>query len=541
MTAKRRIVMKKFRTLIFCAAALALAGCEQIQSGLSSEQREDQARDTGAARIDGGAWYYNDADGGNVAGSANCALAISLGRRVAVAADADGNSLLSGSMAVSYTTDAGLEKIAAYKIAAGKISTASGDISAGELNASANVFKLDMAPVMPFLNGKNTNVKLSLKLSGFVCDEGSQKGRALESFNKTISMKPLWDASALAGITTYTFDMTDGCRAVIPANAKISLDGADCLQNLALSGDDSSGVKKAFFVLEETEDKKGLALRYLNDGGLLNKNFTATFSVSGIVAQNCATSYTQNFTVNFSSMKVTKDTLPVADANASSASGASFDIESMGASNDSGYLYVVLNFSNPPALYEKDNVTVLVETDGSASGDACLSKAVEWKGTSNDVRMGFGTSAALASGSNVSAQATLFVSAGRSSIATCLSYLSSGAVAYKAIDLLGATGAAVSYSDCANDSTNWVLRFPSKTLKFKIPLGDIGITSAAGAKVRLFAAVAHHGDTDSDSGMADCAPSAAVTEEGLAVASAWGDAAHNYVVDMGRAFEYELR
>lgn len=531
---------KFFIGKLICASFsifLALS-CSQLQGMLSSEQKLLEKEQTGSALISGSVWYYDGDYSTDFSGTEGASLNISFDKKVAVAATNDGKSRLSGSVFVSYKNISSQDCTVEYKIENGKIilddtDKDSGSVSAGELNRSGTCFRFNMTPVTRLLDCstvKNNEMEMTLNLSGFVCNEGVQKGRSVETLSKKLKIKPLYSRNFLEGGESFSsVSKTEGVKFHLPAYGKITLAENSSVSFTLVSGSLDTALSSSDFTVMPSSPT-GLDFSCSKD--LYKQSFTGKLTVSGIVPELNASSYTRSFLITFSNVKSTDDSIPAdTDANPSSVSGASFDISTLGVYNDSENLYVRLKFSNPPAFYNEDIVTVFLDVlENTAGGSA--STEVKWISDS-EPRVGMASKIAFTENSSVEGQITTYVKEGK--IYSTLDYNS--LESHKTIGALDAAGAAVTNSYSTSD---WLNRLSSSTVVYKISMSDIGLE--LGNTVYVYAAVSHHNDTTwASASIADHIPAiAAKNSDDSNIESCWAssDGSESYIINMREAFEY---
>lgn len=297
--------MKKTLITIFAASvflfSLVLVSCDALQDTLHDEMQKDLDEKTGIASISGDTWYFDGCATDNVSGSTGTSLLVTFNKKVAIGADSSGKSKLSGSMTITYNSTSG-EKKETYKISSGKIKYLQNSDSEyegeelGALNASANEYRIDMTPAVKFLTGKKAlgnELTVELKLSGFVCDEGDQKGRDVGALSKRIKIKPLYEKDTLEKeLSFYTFESTLDKPFVIPTLGKVSLVDENDF-TIEVTGDSSIKQNKFFIDAENG----GLALYYIED--LKEKEFIAKITINGIVPAASGSSYSRTFSLKF--------------------------------------------------------------------------------------------------------------------------------------------------------------------------------------------------------------------------------------------------
>ena len=236
---KGKLKTKIFASFTTLALMFGAVSCEQLQSTLSSEQSADMLEETGSAVINGSTWYYDGISTTDFSNTTGATLAISFTKKVEMAGtrtiNDDGTYTydyeLSGSITANYTSTSGQSSTVSYKVSEGNIILDSTSdpfttISAGSLSADGKTFRLDMTPVCALLDAEttsgNTIDSLEIKLTGFVCAEGEQKGRSLAALSQKISVKPFYDdATITEGVLFSTASSTAGKYVTIPTNGSV--------------------------------------------------------------------------------------------------------------------------------------------------------------------------------------------------------------------------------------------------------------------------------------------------------------------------------
>ena len=576
----RKLKMKILVSFSALALAFGLSSCEQLQNTLSSEQEEQQAEDTGIASINGDTWYFDGIGTTDFSKTEGASLAVTFNRKVVIGAtkevsnegDVSYTSNLTGFLTATFTTPVKQEVSLSYPIKEGKITLADGmSISAGELSADGKTFRLNMKTVASLLDsdtaytfiGDSVKTKnelsLAVNLSGFVCPSGTQKGRAVGTLKKNLSVKQLYEDSVVkSGVIFYTLDSTVGKSIVIPTQGKVSLaDGATCVFSSPdanapsdLTSDDFSlaiGESGENFVITCNKELKG-------------KNFIGSFTISGFIPDLNASSYTRTFTVSFAEMTSSSDTLSATtdtgdSANNTSKDMYSSDIESLSVSNDGENLYVMLSFSNPPSLWNKDNITILFD-NASDEGSGVFSETVNWDSTTG-ARRGIGTKSSLADGSSIEGQLTTFAQVNDTKGSELLKgvvqfdYANGEKTKWTQFGEDGSQDASqkeVALTDMAgedikityNSPLSYLFSFSSSTLKYTIPLEDLNLS--VGDSVYVYAAVTHHNDDNDYGSIADHAPAKTATNsDGSAISAAWTSGKEDYKIDMSAALKHVIK
>lgn len=223
-----KITNNKFRnkfgmtgTLAAILSVFMFFGCDQLQDSLSSEQQTEMDEDIGYAYLDGNVWYYDGISTTDFSSTTGAALAVHFTKKVEMAGtkklEDNGTYTysyeLSGSFSANYTTTTGQSASVVTKITGGKVVLDTSDettnISAGTLSADGKTFRLDMTPVCKLLDAAtasgNELDSVEIKLKGFVCAEGDQKGRSLPAFGKIIKVKPFYGPATNATFSGVDF------------------------------------------------------------------------------------------------------------------------------------------------------------------------------------------------------------------------------------------------------------------------------------------------------------------------------------------------
>ncbi|MBR1402861.1 MAG: hypothetical protein IJ558_01645 [Treponema sp.] len=377
---KGKLKTKIFASFTTLALMFGAVSCEQLQSTLSSEQSADMLEETGSAVINGSTWYYDGISTTDFSNTTGATLAISFTKKVEMAGtrtiNDDGTYTydyeLSGSITANYTSTSGQSSTVSYKVSEGNIILDSTSdpfttISAGSLSADGKTFRLDMTPVCALLDAEttsgNTIDSLEIKLTGFVCAEGEQKGRSLAALSQKISVKPFYDdATITEGVLFSTASSTAGKYVTIPTNGSVSLASGAGFE-FSSSDSDASGLTASDFTLEASDE--GITLLCNKD--LKDKEFTGTFTISGFVPELNASSYTRTFTVNFTPQYVTLDgsldeeawTVDSVSATDSYADPAGYDLTKISVTNDSANLYIAVE--GDFAFNAGDRIVVMID------------------------------------------------------------------------------------------------------------------------------------------------------------------------------------
>lgn len=270
--------------------AFLLFGCDQLQDSLSAEQEEDLLEDTGIASVYGNSWYYNGISTTDMSGSTNAYLKIDFGKKVRL-------ETLSGRFTVSYTDSTTQMKATAEKA-----------LNGGFFASDYKSYNLDMTPVTAFLDGAtvtNGTLTVTVSVSGFVCDEGDQKGRSVGAYSKNISVKPLY--SSLSGLIFTTKSAPAGTQFSIPVESEISLENTASI---------TVGEKPSSFKLDGVSSD-GKSILFSTTEDLTGEIFNSDIEISGIRPTTSGTPYTQSFSASFMPGVVSKENSGFSDSDSS--------------------------------------------------------------------------------------------------------------------------------------------------------------------------------------------------------------------------------
>ncbi|MBP5284084.1 MAG: hypothetical protein J6Y93_05410 [Treponema sp.] len=514
--------MKKIRVLTSLLITVLLSAsfisCDQLQDMLSSEQEKDMAEETGIVSLglssdSGNVWYFDGISTTDFSNTSGAALALSFSKKAAVGADKNVSdfgvitytSHLSGSVKVNYTSVSGQSASEAFKVSEGKIilnsvSSPAVTVSAGEMSTDGKVFRFNMAPVIKFLDAEtakdNVIDSVEIKLSGFVCAEGRQKGRSIAPFEKKFSVKPFYeDETILTGVTFSTVSSTAAKKIVIPVNGGVSLsDGA----SVSFYSEDASAsfLSDSDFTVGVSED--GITITCSKE--LKDKTFDAEFTVSGFIPALNASSYTRTFKVHLTPVFVTLDGVLDEEAWESAESSS----ESL--ANPSGY-----NLTEVAVTNDDENLYIAVKGDFSSfvSGDNIIIMI------DNRALSGSGKTSSDSSINNYLVPAT---NSSFTGVDFYLCHILADASMHDYVWGPRADGVLTSASSTGNG-----------IIEYKVPLSVIG--ASAGNELKIFASVSSYewvsgGSPDNTFTVKDCIPSsaAAVSNGGQTLSVAFADA-----------------
>lgn len=334
--------------------AFLLFGCDQLQDSLSAEQEEDLLEDTGSLGISGKNWYYNGSASSNVSSDSGF-LTLTSTKQIA-----ESTGGVSVSFEISYTDKSGN-------------STSVTKSGSGSIASSGSAFNVDMSPVLAILDGSGSTTKdntatAKVKVSGLVCNEGDQKGRALSVFEKSVSVKPLFSATTLDGVTFSTLNSTLGKSIEIPTqDSEMFLSSS--AQIAQIDGAVPTGVSISDFALATD----GSTIKITPSVDLYNVVGTVKFTVSGICSATNEVGYTQTFSAKLGKMVSTADKWESAPA---STAVPNYSMETMVVSVDSDNLYVTINGAVTPSAWGTDQLVIFV--DDTSIGDETTTYSTLW-------------------------------------------------------------------------------------------------------------------------------------------------------------------
>lgn len=329
-------------------------GCDQLQDSLSAEQEEDLLEDTGSLEISGKNWYYNGSAASDVS-SVSGFLTLTSTKQIAESAGG-----VSVSFEISYTDASGN-------------STSVTKSGSGSIAGSGSAFNVDMSPVLSVLTGsgevtKDNTATAKVKVSGLVCNEGDQKGRALSVFEKSVQVKPLFSTTTLAGVTFSTLNSTLGKSIEIPTqDSELYLSSS--AQIAQIDGKVPAGVSISNFELSSD----GSTIKITPSVDLYNVIGTVNFTVSGLCSATNTVGYTQTFSVKFGKMVSTTDKWKSAPE---SKAIPNYSMETMVVSVDSENLYVTINGAVTPSAWQNDQLVIFV--DDTSIGDETTTYSKLW-------------------------------------------------------------------------------------------------------------------------------------------------------------------
>ena len=387
---KLKIWGKFFLAAGILSGGLLFASCDTLQDSLSSEQKADLIEETGSASIEGKVWYYDGISTTDFSKTEGAALAVSFSKKAALIGTReisdDGtvtyNYELNGSLTSNYISKTGQSSSVVTKISGGKIildsvSSPVVSVSAGSMSADGRTFRLNMTPIAYLLDAETVNGNVidsvEIKLNGFVCDEGKQKGRAIAALSQKIAVKPFYDNETITdGIVFTTISSTLGKVISIPTKGSVGLTSD---AKIEFSSDDSAASTLSSSNFALGTDSNAITISCAEE--LKGKTFSGSFKISGFVPELNASSYTRTFKVNFEPVYVTLDGLldekawseDAVTSTDSYANPENYNLSKVYVTNDSKNLYVAVEGS-VSGWNDGDNVIVLI--DNASSSDTGL-------------------------------------------------------------------------------------------------------------------------------------------------------------------------
>ncbi|WP_296328291.1 hypothetical protein [uncultured Treponema sp.] len=382
---KLKIWGKFFLAAGILSGGLLFASCDTLQDSLSSEQKADLIEETGSASIAGKVWYYDGISTTDFSKTEGASLAVSFSKKTAMVGTReitdDGDIIynyeLSGSLTSNYISKTGQSSSVVTKISGGKIildsvSSPVVSVSAGSMSADGRTFRLNMTPIAYLLDAETVNGNVidsvEIKLNGFVCDEGKQKGRAIAALSQKIAVKPFYDNETITdGIVFTTISSTLGKVISIPTKGSVGLTSD---AKIEFSSDDSAASTLSSSNFALGTDSNAITISCAEE--LKGKTFSGSFKISGFVPELNASSYTRTFKVNFEPVYVTLDGLldekawseDAVTSTDSYANPENYNLSKVYVTNDSKNLYVAVegNF----AFGAGDRIILMIDNTSSS-------------------------------------------------------------------------------------------------------------------------------------------------------------------------------
>ncbi len=358
---KTKILQKSLFTLFI---PLLFSGCQFLQGTLGSSQNKALKEETGYPSYAYKTWYYNGQSGEDMTSSADSSsdeyyaqtMCINFGQKAAL------QSLNpSGKMTVNYTDSEGYS-----------ISKSITELR-GRFSSDFTSYYLDMSPVVKLIDGQTSSAAVDIKMSGFVCAQGEQKGRAITAFEYSgLQVRPLYNSYS------YDFSTANFSPATtfsIPLRAPVTIKNG----SYELTAKDTSLNEYTFTV------SAGESQLYLNplfttepaDGTSL------ILTLNNILAPGSQDAYTKDFTVTFRKNLLVIDGIEdaawqsssvvgVADSSSDSVAcgddgvmySTSADITNLSVANDDQYLYLSIKGSLTSTW--SDGFVIMISKDHSS-------------------------------------------------------------------------------------------------------------------------------------------------------------------------------
>lgn len=358
----------RFLTLLLIIG-FTFCSCEFLQSTLSSSLTSELQEETGKASISSKVWYYNGSSGEDMSDVSSKSsnnyfaqsLKIDFSKKVYL-------NTLSGNIEFIYTDNNGDSITKVFNSPQGKF------IGGG------TSFLLDLSEIMKLFDSTTIpsgEALINLKLSGFVCAEGSQKGRSLSSIEfKNIKINPLYNSTQ---INFSTVGFSTSSKFEIPFNSEISLENG----SYSVTGTDSSSneykftvslsdEKKSVFLTPEFSTKPSdqtlvnislSGILPLGEGDSYSKDFQITFIKNLVVLDNKKDDFYTSNSLVASCSDLTGDSKALGNDN--ELYDAASDLTALYVANDSEYLYLALE-GNLSCSWQ-DGIAFMISKDHSYS------------------------------------------------------------------------------------------------------------------------------------------------------------------------------
>lgn len=364
--------MKRYTKKIVFILGLVflLASCEQLQGLLSSEMEKAVSESTGKASIASKYWYYNGTKDTDMTKSIevgtdcyeSASLLVSFGKKVALQ-----NANPSGYIVLTYTDAEGL------------IATKTIPNLTGTFTEDFTGFKVSMVPVLSYFDTvtiPSGTASMEIKISGFVCAEGKQSGRALAALVHTMTIMPLFPDFEIDFSTCW---YKSGDYVALPLNGEITVP-----EKIITTKDGSRFTLAA--------GKSEIKLTPIEN--IFGKSGSTSFILQDILPLTAGDSYEQEITVNFVKNAIVMDgkedlnysveravfTEDVAgDQNAFAELGydvtGNADITKLSVVNDDTYLYI--GVSGNLAITWNDGLVVMIAKEGQSQVTRDMYRAAE--------------------------------------------------------------------------------------------------------------------------------------------------------------------
>lgn len=480
-------------------SAFLFFGCDHMQDSLSVVIQEKVDEDTGSAYVADSNWYYNGTSSTDMTGDTTASLRILFTRMVRL-------DSLSGKFSVSYTDSN-----------SGKTVTTERDLNGGTLSEDYCSYNLNMSPITGMLDGAtpvNGKISVTLSLSGFVCLAGNQSGRSIPALSQKINVLPLYSSLSHTFTTTSA---TAGYQFAIPVEGSVSLSSDATI---------SVGEKPALFALDGVSSD-GKSILFSPTESIEREVFNSDIVITGIRPTSSGTDYSAVFSGTFVPGAVTSDTLATPLTN--------YGLSQVIAYDDGENLNVIIIGDGNIQCYEKHNITILVDNESKTSSGVMTTEPV-WPEINGEYPMRFdiATTSSEASGTSVDAEITTYLAQG-GNVYNYYKYLDGDTLTYESATVT--TDGTTALTSSLSQNSDWYYDFGTTSLYYSIPLSKIGASSGDIVKICAIRTIG----TEEKSGIADCAPTAAVTlSDGSAITVDTDWAGQNVIIDMSKALEYTI-
>lgn len=268
---KRIIHHKTFTAFAVCVSLLLpFAGCELLQSSLSTVQQEMQSKGIGEASSATKVFWFNGTESSSVKGQ-EAHLVLDLNQ---FADDDDAN--------VTYTLGYTLDGMTRTATGTGK----------GSISAQKTKYYVDLSPAINLIDGSGepeySDISYSVQVSGLknAVPDSEYNGRTFSKFSTTLKFAPLFIKGQ--ELVFSSADIPAGTTLEIPLNGKISAVGDVTVSEK--DGELPSGLK---FTASVSED--GTKILLAANVSLTEEEFTADITVGGIKPVGSKETYSHKF------------------------------------------------------------------------------------------------------------------------------------------------------------------------------------------------------------------------------------------------------
>lgn len=319
--------------LLFCVIS-----CNMVQDSLSSEQTKKLKEETGITTYASSVkeWYYNGLATSDMSTSAKKlsddyypqSLLLTFGKKVAI-------SDLAGSIVLSYTDADGYDMTKTFSSVSGSFTN------------DYTGYRIDMSEVLACFDTKTIpggTAAITVKASGFICAEGSQKGRTIAPYElKGIAIKPLFNE------TTVDFSVQGYSTA---SKIELTLNGDVALQNgsydvtakVTTAGTGETKTSYDFAV-----SASGKTITFVPKTSAIPADGTKVLvSLKDILPVGCGDALSKDITLSFSKYKIVIDGKK--DVNFTEAKGAQVVLDS--AEDQNAFAGLGIPITGAPDLLE---------------------------------------------------------------------------------------------------------------------------------------------------------------------------------------------